>query len=267
MWNGIGVFNANHLTISNNVVQGYSDMESWIRTEYSDSVTLDNNQSQAFLFNADTNVSETSDQTVGAADPNSVKTGSTGGTTSTASTPPEPDAVTSPVTYTLGSASHSLTLTGTADIDGTGNDNGDAITGNVGSNHLTGGAGNDTISDGGVGGADTMAGKAGDDVYYVNNTADVIIENAGEGTDTVNSSVTYTLSPNVENLVLTGTANIDGTGNDNGDAITGNVGANHLTGGAGADTISDGGGTGADTMAGKAGDDTYFVNKSDRECG
>lgn len=74
----------------------------------------------------------------------------------------------------------------------------------------------------------------------------------------VTSSVSYTLSATAQNLLLTGEANVDGTGNDLSNVIVGNSGDNHLFGGAGNDTISDG--YGADTMAGGAGDDTYYVN-------
>jgi len=45
-----------------------------------------------------------------------------------------------------------------------------------------------------------MIGGAGNDTYVVDNTGDVVTENASEGTDTVQSSVTYILGANVENL-------------------------------------------------------------------
>jgi Ca2+-binding RTX toxin-like protein len=172
----------------------------------------------------------------------------------------ESDSVTSSTSYTLGAASHSLTLTGTAPIYGVGNDLGDQITGNSAANHLTGGAGNDLLNGGG--GADTMAGGAGDDLYIVDNAKDVVIEHPGEGNDTIQSSVTYTLPANVENLILTGSGRINGTGNDLGDHLIGNSGANVLTGGSGNDYI-DGGGN-SDTMIGGKGDDTYvYVNSGD----
>ena len=90
-----------------------------------------------------------------------------------------------------------------------------------------------------------MIGGAGNDTYVVDNTADVVTENPSEGTDLVQSSVTYTLAANVENLTLTGTTAINGTGNALDNVLTGNTAANTLTGGAGNDTLS--GGTGADT--------------------
>ncbi|MDB5364917.1 MAG: heme peroxidase [Rhodospirillales bacterium] len=126
------------------------------------------------------------------------------------------DTVNSSITYTLGANLENLTLLGSAAIDGTGNTLDNTLTGNSGINKLTGGAGNDT--------------------YFVQNTGDMVIETAGQGTDLVNSSVSFTLGVNVENLTLTGSAAIDGTGNTLDNTITGNSGINKLTGGAGNDT-------------------------------
>ncbi|MFO1151169.1 MAG: matrixin family metalloprotease [Alsobacter sp.] len=137
----------------------------------------------------------------------------------------------------------------------------DTLTGDGGSNRLSGGAGNDVI-DGGVG-ADTMLGGAGDDTFTVDNASDGVFENAGEGLDTVFSSVKYTLSANVENLVLTGSAGINANGNALGNVITGNDTANALNGLDGADTLNGAGGNdvliggvGADLLDGGLGTDT-----------
>jgi Ca2+-binding RTX toxin-like protein len=166
------------------------------------------------------------------------------------------DTVQSSVTYTLGSNIENLTLTGSSNISGTGNSLDNYLLGNSGSNTLTGGAGNDTLS-GGSGG-DRMEGGLGDDTYIVAQSGDVVIENINEGTDTVQSSITYTLGNHLENLTLTGTNNIHGTGNTLNNYLTGNSGANSLTGGAGHDTLD--GGAGNDTLIGGDGDDTYIVN-------
>jgi Ca2+-binding RTX toxin-like protein len=116
-------------------------------------------------------------------------------------------------------------------IGGTGND---SLTGNAADNRLDGRAG-----------ADVMTGGLGNDTYVLENAGDVVTENLNEGTDTVQASISYTLGPNLENLTLTGTAAINGTGNGLDNVITGNAAANVLDGGAGADTLI--GGAGADT--------------------
>ncbi|HNY64459.1 MAG TPA: calcium-binding protein [Deltaproteobacteria bacterium] len=166
------------------------------------------------------------------------------------------DTIRSSITYTLGSTFENLTLTGTAAISGTGNDLDNRLTGNSAGNTLTGGAGNDTLD--GSAGADTLAGGTGDDTYVVDSTSDRITENPGEGTDTVLSSVTWTLGSDLENLTLTGTSSIGGIGNSLGNYLIGNSASNTLAGGEGNDTLD--GGAGADTLAGGFGDDTYIVN-------
>ncbi|MBD9632517.1 matrixin family metalloprotease [Pseudomonas sp. PDM19] len=122
----------------------------------------------------------------------------------------------------------------------------DTLIGNAVANVLNGGAG-----------ADTLQGKGGDDTYYVDNTGDVVIENANEGTDTVYASINHTLAGNIENLTLTGGA-INGTGNSLDNILIGNTYANTLIGGAGNDTLD--GGTGSDSLYGGLGDDTYIID-------
>jgi len=163
------------------------------------------------------------------------------------------DKVSSSVTYTLPVNVENLTLTGSQAINGTGNDLANTITGNAANNILSGGAGNDIIS--GFLGADTLLGGLGNDIYTVDNVNDVIIEDLNEGTDKVNSSVTYTLSANVEDLTLTGSLAINGTGNDLANKVIGNTGNNQLDGGAGNDVLD--GRTGTNILTGGTGNDLF----------
>ncbi len=181
------------------------------------------------------------------------------------------DTVSSRLTYTLPVNVENLILTGTAAVNGTGNSLNNIITGNNAANQLNGDAGNDTLNGGagddtliGWSGADTMAGGLGNDTYLVENAGDVVTENLNQGIDTVSSRLTYILPVNVENLTLTGTAAINGTGNDQSNVITGNNAANQLNGGAGNDTLNGGvgndtlnGGTGTNTLTGGTGNDVF----------
>ena len=144
------------------------------------------------------------------------------------------DAVFASASYTIAENIETLTLTGVASIDGTGNALDNTISGNSGANRLSGGVG-----------ADTLIGGAGDDTYVVDDVDDSVVETPGQGVDEVRSSITYTIGSAIENLTLTGSASIDGTGNSLDNIITGNSWNNLLVGGAGADTMI--GGRGADT--------------------
>jgi hypothetical protein len=163
------------------------------------------------------------------------------------------DSVNSSITYTLGAELENLVLSGTATINGTGNNLNNSITGNALNNVLTGLDGNDYLN-GGLG-TDTMDGGAGNDTYTVDNVGDVVIEAAGGGTDTVNSSLDYSLvGTELENLILSGTVAINATGNSLNNSITGNALNNVLTGLEGNDVLN--GGLGNDSLDGGNGIDT-----------
>src|SRR5262249_47283674 len=110
------------------------------------------------------------------------------------------DTVQSAVTWTLSANAENLTLTGSTATNGTGNSLNNVLTGNSAANTLDADGGDDTLSGGA--GADQLIGGTGNDTYVVDNVGDVATENLNEGVDTVQSSVTYTLSANVENLTL-----------------------------------------------------------------
>ena len=122
----------------------------------------------------------------------------------------------------------------------------DILSGTDAPDTIEGGDGNDVID--GRGGADVMRGGRGDDVFHVDDPGDQVEELSNQGTDEVRSTISYVLGPNVENLVLLGTAPIDGTGNSLNNRITGNDAANVFRGGGGSDIFVGGGG-----------DDVYFI--------
>ncbi|MFN0194183.1 MAG: beta strand repeat-containing protein [Aestuariivirga sp.] len=129
----------------------------------------------------------------------------------------------------------------------TGDDFIDIMEGQDGADTLYGNGGNDNL-DGGTG-VDVMAGGEGDDIYRLDETYDATIEAVDEGYDQVISVITHALRPNIEKLSLSGTANINGTGNSLNNDIDGNDGNNILNGLAG-----------ADTMDGKPGNDTFYYD-------
>lgn len=166
------------------------------------------------------------------------------------------DSIRSSISYVIGTNVENLKLIGTEVIDGTGNALDNKLIGNDANNLLTGKAGNDWLV--GKEGADTMIGGSGDDIYIVDNVGDNVIELGDEGVDKVRSSVSYTLSENVEDLVLTDIATINGTGNALDNSLIGNSAANTLTGESGNDRLN--GREGADMMIGGVGDDIYVVD-------
>jgi Ca2+-binding RTX toxin-like protein len=183
--------------------------------------------------------------------------------------------------YQIGDFTENLTLTGSDSLFGYGNDLDNTLTGNTGANSLFGMDGNDTL-DGGTG-ADTLTGGAGDDTYVVDDAGDTVTEEDGEGSDTVETTLSYTLGDFLDNLTLTGTEALTGTGNALANILTGNTGVNKLfgldgddtlngdagndvlKGALGADILKGGadsdkiyGGGGQDELYGNAGSDTFF---------
>ena len=160
------------------------------------------------------------------------------------------DRVNASVNYALGSgqevetlATSNLVLSGAINL--TGNGFAQLIIGNQGTNRLDGG-----------GGADTMQGFAGEDEYFVDNAADVVIEAASSGADRVYASVSYALGAgqHIETFTTTNSTlsgAIDLTGNDLAQLISGNQGANRLDGRGGADTLQ-----------GLGGADIYLVDNA-----
>ncbi len=140
-----------------------------------------------------------------------------------------------------------ITGTGLYNIQGNALDN--VLTGNASVNTLIGGAGDDTLNGGA--GADIMNGGADDDTYNIDTLADQIIDSGGSDTVVyrLTTPTTYTLAADMENLVLFGTAALNGIGNASVNSLTGNSGINSLNGM-----------TGADIMAGGAGNDIYIVD-------
>ncbi|RTM13352.1 MAG: glycosyl hydrolase family protein, partial [Bradyrhizobiaceae bacterium] len=144
-----------------------------------------------------------------------------------------------PWTVTAGASIEKVVLTGTANAN---------LTGNAFAMELDGNSGINTLSDGG--GADLLKGGLGNDTYVVTNAGTVVVENAGEGTDTIKTTLhSYVLPDNVENLTFTGTGNFYGVGNAT---------AGTITGGAGDDTLVSG--TGVEKLVGGGGNDTFYVN-------
>jgi Ca2+-binding RTX toxin-like protein len=138
----------------------------------------------------------------------------------------------------------------------------DTLNGLAGNDRLEGGAGADTLNGGA--GNDLMIGGTGNDNYVVDSPGDVVVENPGEGSDTVSTTLnSYTLGANVENLTFTGAGNFSGTGNSLNNTITGSGGDDTLDGGVGDDILNGNagndilnGGIGNDTLNGNAGNDT-----------
>jgi Ca2+-binding RTX toxin-like protein len=194
--------------------------------------------------------------------------------------------------YTLGAELERLSLSRTANLNGTGNALNNRLDGNTGANILDGGEGSDGLYGGlgadtliggqgadtldGGSGADSMEGGADNDTYYVDDLLDVVVEQALGGYDRVFAALHYTLGAELERLSLSGASDLNGTGNALNNRLNGNAGANILDGGEGSDGLYGGlgadtliggqgadtldGGLGIDSMEGGADNDTYYVD-------
>ena len=162
-----------------------------------------------------------------------------------------------------------IILTGDDDLNAKGNSAANQLTGNEGNNSLVGNAGNDTLN-GGLGddtlnggtGIDKLIGGDGSDTYQINNKEDSIVENATDsGDDSIETSISFTLPNNLENLVLLGSTDLNGDGNSQDNTLEGNVGSNNLNGAAGDDTLL--GSNGNDTLKGGTGNNVIDGGEGD----
>ena len=162
------------------------------------------------------------------------------------------DTIRSRISFDLNAAAHveNLSLTGSDSINAVGNSLNNTLLGNTANNRLDGGLG-----------ADRMEGGKGDDEYVVDNSGDVVSEAANAGVDSVAASISYTLTANLENLILTGTDNIDGSGNSLDNNLTGNEAGNQLYGKEGSDILL--GNDGDDALYGGDGDDMLYGGRMD----
>ncbi|WP_263624789.1 right-handed parallel beta-helix repeat-containing protein [Novosphingobium huizhouense] len=268
LYNGIAVSNASNLKITNNIVAGYADQKSWISVN--NPLEWSGNGAQIYMVNGKQVATPVGNLALSVvSDGGSALYSlwqSLGGGALTSS-------LLASLSGSLDTGSLAVNINGT-----TGNDNlaaplsGDSVlNGLAGDDWLSGGAGNTR-----------MVGGLGNDTYVVASSRDVVVELAGEGTDTVITSINYKLPDNVEKLQLaaegltvtgnaldnqiTGSAGIDtiygGAGNDGldgqagNDTLFGDAGNDRLTGGAGNDTMY--GGDGNDTLIGGTGNDTFF---------
>jgi Ca2+-binding RTX toxin-like protein len=202
------------------------------------------------------------------------------------------DTVYSSITYRLTDSVEDLLLTGGEAINGDGNRLNNRIFGNLNDNKLYGEGGDDKLygKDGndliyggngndwiegnegddnlyGEDGSDTLIGGTGDDKYYISDLSDSLVEKPDEGTDTVYSSITYSLEDNLDNLTLTGAGVINGQGNSLTNIVIGNIANNSLYGEAGNDQLEGqagddilNGGSGVDQLYGGSGNDQYYID-------
>jgi Ca2+-binding RTX toxin-like protein len=240
MYSGISVNSARDVTVKNNIIQGFTDMKSWIRLDDVHGGTLSGNDANTYLLVGTTkNIVQTGNVAIPLA--------SDGGT----------------AVYTQWVAEHGSTPPPSPDslVGGL------ALIGGVASDTLTGGDLGDTLSGGS--GSDLLTGGDGDDLFITEGDAKVV-EFADGGVDTVQSATSFTLMSNIENLEIVGSRNAWASGNGLDNRISGNAATNNLYGRGGADTLSGGaggdvlsGGAGADELTGGAGVDRFVFTRGD----
>lgn len=241
MYHGITLASGWNVTVTDNVVQGFTDMKSWIRLDKVTGATVTGNESNVLTLTTTVlNVLQSGNTLI-------------------------------PLASDQGAAV--IAAWKAEQVDGDATDaapvagGGLALTGTIYDDTLTGADFNDTLSGGA--GDDRLTGGAGDDLYVTDGDA-MVVEALGGGIDTVRSKTSFTLQSNVENLEFTGTVGAWGQGNALANAITGNAGNNNLFGRAGADTLSGGGGAdslnggaGADRLTGGSGADRFVFVRGD----
>jgi len=244
--------------VTNNVVAGLTDQESWITVNGSTGVTVSGNQATRYLYENNKNQVDTGNVTI---------TAPTDGGKAllsawTASHSDEPVTTTANFATAGDMAQRAIDALRSVVISVTGTEGSDNLYSDATRNSLMkAGGGNDSLFAIGSG-SHTMVGGAGNDTYYLKTGSETIVEDANGGTDQVVSSANHTLAANVENLRMEGAATI-GTGNaldnriqgsGNNDTISGLGGNDVLQGEGGNDSLI--GGDGADTLYAGAGDDT-----------
>lgn len=229
LYQGIAITQGNNVSIANNLVEGYTDINSWISIAKSTNSTLVNNDSTTFLY-SDHNTGFTQFAN------SSIQQGPVGDT--------------SLLNSWLGHSGTTLAVAPPTAI----NPNPAITVGDPdGNGQILGTTGNDVI---GALGADTMSGGLGNDTYVVEDPRDMVVEVLGGGTDTVYTTLSaYTLPNQVENLVLNGTSAQSGTGNGLNNVMSSNGIRSVLDGAAGNDTLVSY--SGLETLTGGAGSDVF----------
>jgi Ca2+-binding RTX toxin-like protein len=226
-YNGITVGAGRDVTVSDNIVQGFTDSKSWILLKNVDGATVSDNAANVITIDsADRHVIQSGNELL-------------------------------PLATDQGAA---VLAQWRAAHDGQAalGDGGQALVGGSGADTLTGGDFADTLSGGA--GTDHLAGGQGDDVYFTDGGA-IVVEAPDGGYDRIVSLGGYALPNNVEVLQLTGSAAVNGTGNSGDNLIVGNAAANRLSARPGNDTLVGGGG--ADVLTGGHGADHFVFAKED----